>query len=94
MLALLDYRLKPAVRERIRLTLSIGDLVKSLLARLKAGAGYSGAGWESFADMILGLRFAWLSDRLRRDDRETVDLEAVFIDLLLENREALLEAWA
>lgn len=94
MLAVLDYRLKPAIRERIRLTLSIGDLVKSLLARLKAGAGYSAAGWESFPHMVLGLRFAWLSDWLRRDDREMVDLEAVFIDLLLENREALLEAGA
>jgi homoserine kinase type II len=70
-----------------------GALVRSLLARLKAGAGYSAVGWESFADMVLGLRFAWLSDWLRRDDREMVDLEAVFIGLLLENREALLKAW-
>lgn len=28
-----------------------------------------------------------------RDGREMVDLEAVFIGLLLENREALLKAW-
>jgi hypothetical protein len=31
---------------------------------------------------------------LRREDREMVNLEAVFIGLLLENREALAEAWA
>ncbi len=71
-----------------------GDLVKTLLGRLRAGAGYSTAGWESLPDMVLGLRFAWLSDWLRRDDREMVDLEAVFIGLLFENREALARAWA
>jgi homoserine kinase type II len=39
------------------------------------------------------LRFAWLSEWLRRDDREMVDLEAVFIGLLLENRETLEKGW-
>ncbi len=71
-----------------------GDLVRSLVGRLRAGAGYSEAGWASFFDLVLAARFAWLSDWLRRDDREMVDLEAVFIGLLLENREALAEAWA
>jgi len=71
-----------------------GDLVRTLIAKLKAGAGYSAAGWGSFPDMVLALRFAWLSDWLRRDDREMVELEAVFIALLLENREALEKAWA
>ena len=71
-----------------------GDLVRSLVSRLRAGAGYSEAGWESFFDLVLAVRFAWLSDWLRREDREMVDLEAVFIGLLLENREALTKAWA
>ena len=69
-------------------------LVRTLLARLKAGAGYAAAGWELFPDMVMGIRFAWLSDWLRRDDREMIDLEAVYIGLLLENREALAKAWA
>jgi homoserine kinase type II len=70
------------------------DLVRTLLARLKDGAGYAGPGWDCFPDLVLGLRFAWLSDWLRRDDREMVDLEAVFIGLLLENRGALKKVWA
>jgi hypothetical protein len=32
-------------------------------------------------------------DARRRDDREMAELEAVFIGLLLENREALARAW-
>jgi homoserine kinase type II len=72
----------------------IGGLVKTLIAGLKAGAGYAPAAWELFPDLVLALRFAWLSDWLRRDDREMIDLEAVFIGLLLENRDALARAWA
>jgi len=70
------------------------DLVKTFVGRLRAGAGFSEAAWECFPDLVLALRFAWLSDWLRRDDREMVDLEAVYIGLLLENREALERAWA
>jgi len=43
---------------------------------------------------VLALRFAWLSDWLRRGDREMIDLEAVYIGLLLGEREALERAWA
>jgi homoserine kinase type II len=70
-----------------------GGLVRSLVGRLRSGAGYSEAGWACFMDLVLGLRFAWLSDWLRRGDGEMVDLEAVYIGLLLEDREALSRAW-
>lgn len=69
-------------------------LVRTLIAKLREGAGYAGDAWVCFPDLVLALRFAWLSDWLRRDDREMVDLEAVFIGLLLENRDALANAWA
>ena len=71
-----------------------GDLVRALMARLRADAGYSPQAWASFLDLVLALRFAWLSDWLRRDDREMVELEAVYIGLLQEDREALERAWA
>ena len=71
-----------------------GDLVRTLIARLKAGAGYSAAGWESFPDMVLGLRFAWLSDWLRRNDQEMIELETVLIALILEDMEGLRKDWA
>jgi homoserine kinase type II len=71
-----------------------GDLVRKLLARLKAGAGFAEAGWATFPDLVIALRFAWLSDWLRRDDREMIDLEAVYITLLTADREALAKAWA
>lgn len=71
-----------------------GDLVGRFVGGLRAGAGYSAPGWEAFPDLVLALRFAWLSDWLRRGDREMVDLEAVYIGLLLGDRERLEKAWA
>lgn len=38
-------------------------------------------------------RPAWLSDRLRRDDREMNELKSGFLGLLLENREVLGLCW-
>jgi homoserine kinase type II len=69
-----------------------GGLVRALLSRLRADAGYAAAGWACFADLVVGLRFAWLSDWLRRGDRDMVELETVYIGLLLEGREALTQA--
>lgn len=71
-----------------------GELVGRFVGRLRAEAGYSNEAWEAFFDLVLALRFAWLSDWLRRDDREMVDLEAVYIGLLLTNRESLEKDWA
>jgi len=70
-----------------------GALVKALLRGLERSAGYAADGWACFTDLVLGLRFAWLSDWLRRGDREMIELEAVYIGLLLEGREDLTRAW-
>lgn len=71
-----------------------GDLVVRFLRKLRAGAGYAAASWETFADLVLALRFAWLSDWLRRNDREMVGLETVFVGMLLDGREGWERAWA
>lgn len=71
-----------------------GALVARLIGRLRAEAGFSAAGWETFPDLVLALRFAWLSDWLRRNDREMVGLETVYVRLLLDGREGWERAWA
>jgi homoserine kinase type II len=70
-----------------------GGLARALISGLRSRAGYAEAGWETFFELVLAVRFAWLSDWLRRTDREMIDLEAVFIGWLLENREVLAKAW-
>lgn len=46
-----------------------------------------------FFDFVLALRFAWLSEWLHVHDQEMVDLEAVYINLLLDNRGVLSRSW-
>jgi hypothetical protein len=43
--------------------------------------------------LVLARRFAWLSDWLKRPDPEMIDLEAVYIQLLLDNREIFTRSW-
>jgi hypothetical protein len=40
-----------------------------------------------------GRRFAWLSDWLKRSDGEMIELETVYIELLLRNRVPLIRSW-
>jgi len=70
-----------------------GDFVYGLLDSLRETAGYNPESRGAFFDLVLALRFAWLSDWLRRCDDEMIDLEAVFIGLLLANREFFIRNW-
>ncbi len=70
-----------------------GDLVFEFVKRLK-GSGYiSEISLAHVFEFVLALRFAWLSDWLKRSDSEMIDLEAVYIRLLLDNREIFTRSW-
>jgi homoserine kinase type II len=71
----------------------VGDFVFELVSGLRKTAGYSEASWVVFFDLVLALRFAWLSDWLRRADAEMIDLEAVYLGLLLANRGTFVRSW-
>lgn len=69
-----------------------GPLVQALLEGLRqAGSRVDPAVLWS---LVLGIRFGWLSDWLRRGDEEMVALEAAYIRLLAARRAALLADWA
>ncbi|MFC2168458.1 phosphotransferase [Acidobacteriota bacterium] len=70
-----------------------GDLVFEFVKHLKEAALISKNSWSLLFEFVLALRFGWLSDWLKRSDREMVDLEAVYIQLLLENREIFIKSW-
>jgi len=46
-----------------------------------------------FPDFVVALRFAWLSEWLRRDDVEMIALELDYMDLLIEHRGRLRSLW-
>lgn len=70
-----------------------GDLVFEFVKRLKESGLVTEIGWTFLFEFVLALRFAWLSDWLKRSDREMIDLETVYIQLLLENREVFKRSW-
>ncbi len=70
-----------------------GDLVFEFVKRLKESGLIAEKSWSCLFEFVLALRFAWLSDWLKRSDPEMVDLEAVYIQLLLDNREIFIRSW-
>ena len=68
-------------------------LVTGLIERLMAANVLSPVSWRYLPEWVIAMRFAWLSDWLRRRDEEMVDLEIAYINLLIDNRRALAEIW-
>jgi len=71
----------------------VGDLVSSLLHDLEAGKFFCPVGWQSLLDFVIALRFAWLSEWLRKKDPEMIDLELVYLNLLVENHGDITASW-
>jgi homoserine kinase type II len=72
----------------------VGELVKKLIARLKAADLYSDVSWHHLHEFVVAMRFAWLSEWLRKDDREMIGLELDYMALLIRNRDVLAREWA
>ena len=70
-----------------------GDMVCSFLGALKSAGFLSAASWQSLPDLILALRFAWLSEWLRNSDTDMIDLELTYMYLLMDNRQKLKTLW-
>jgi homoserine kinase type II len=70
-----------------------GPVVRSLLAALGAGDYLSEASWTALPAYVLALRFAWLSEWLRRNDQEMIALELDYMNLLLKAHGALGGTW-
>jgi len=70
-----------------------GDLIKSFIADMKEAGIISKTSWKYLVEFIIALRFAWLSEWLRRRDTEMIRLELDYMRLLIENKSSLQKAW-
>jgi homoserine kinase type II len=66
-----------------------GQLVTSFLTKLTQSDLISKTGWENLAEFIIALRFAWLAQWLRNKDREMIELELVYMKILVDNQAVL-----
>jgi homoserine kinase type II len=71
-----------------------GPLVTDFIHRLKNSAIISDHSWQVLLEYIVALRFAWLSEWLRHKDHEMIDLETVYMKLLIDNANDLKHVWA
>jgi len=70
-----------------------GPLVSSLVGRLYQNTTYARQSWEHLPDLVLAIRFAWLAEWLRKDDREMIELESDYMRLLLASQTELARRW-
>jgi len=68
-------------------------LVTELVGRLRASGIFANMSWDHLGQFIVALRFAWLAEWLRKDDRQMVALECDYLDLLVENHDRLARQW-
>jgi len=69
------------------------DLVVNFIRKLRAAGIFSAISWEYLLEFVIAMRFAWLSEWLRKDDREMITLELDYMDLLITHRDDLRAAW-
>lgn len=62
-----------------------GPFVQRLIDRLKRAGLFSEKSWAALPDLMLAIRFAWLSEWLRKKDRDMIQLEADYMALLLSH---------
>ncbi|SMC96408.1 homoserine kinase type II [Desulfocicer vacuolatum DSM 3385] len=71
----------------------VGELVRSLFHGLAAGKFFCPLGWQALLDFVIALRFAWLSEWLRKKDHEMIEMELVYLALLVENHDDITASW-
>jgi homoserine kinase type II len=70
-----------------------GELACDFIAALKESGLISGISREVFIEFVIAVRFAWLSEWLRHKDREMIELETTYMNLLKDNAELLKNIW-
>ncbi len=71
----------------------VNGLAPALLTTLKEHGCLDPVGFALLPELILGLRFAWMSEWLRKEDTAMVDLELRYLRLLANSLDTLLPAW-
>lgn len=69
------------------------DMVMSFLSELRQTDVISEMGWRFFPEYVLALRFAWLSEWLRKKDYEMIDLEHTFMRILIDHMPGIRQAF-
>jgi len=68
-------------------------MVTTFIKEIRQKDIFSEMGWRFFPEYILALRFAWLSEWLRKKDRQMLEMEAAYMGILVDNMDVLRQGW-
>jgi homoserine kinase type II len=71
----------------------IDGFTKDFIKTLKDNNFITDKSWRFLVDMIIALRFAWLSEWLRNNDQEMINLEINYMNLLINSKNKLNKIW-
>ena len=73
---------------------SLGQpMVMSFLKKMKTESRISDIGWRYFLEYLIALRFAWLSEWLRKKDVQMIETEAAYMMILVKNYGIIKKGW-
>ncbi len=68
-------------------------MVTTFLSSIKAAGLLSPTSLKWFPEYVLALRFAWLSEWLRKADHQMLDMELAFMNIVIGNMDDLIDIW-
>lgn len=71
----------------------IHDPVVRLVKTLQVAEYGSSESWGSFLDLAAMIRFGWMSEWIRREDRDACEMESVYIDILVDQQDYISNVW-
>jgi len=72
----------------------IHELVIQLVQKLRAANLFSQQSWATLLDLVATIRTGWMSEWIRRSDEEAIDMEVLYIDILVSQKEYIEQHWA
>lgn len=64
-----------------------------LLERLRSADFAANVSWEYVLDLMAAIRFGWMSEWIRRGDQEALEMECLYIDILVDQKEYIQSRW-
>lgn len=69
------------------------EMVMTFISGLRKCKVFNETGWRYFPEYLIALRFAWLSEWLRKKDVPMIEMEAAYLKLLIKNIDVLRKGW-
>jgi homoserine kinase type II len=71
----------------------INAFTRRFIGRLRDEAPYAAISWQGFYDLVIAIRFGWLTEWIRTNNEKARDLEMLYMNLLTAQKDYILKKW-